>query len=41
MHYVFNHVDILIKYHNGANEDWDGARLMSVRVNPRRFNATF
>lgn len=41
MHYVFNHVDILIKYHNGANEDWDGARLMSVRVNPKRFNTTF
>lgn len=35
VHYVFNHVDIVIKYHNGANEDWDGARLMSVRVNPR------
>lgn len=35
VHYVFNHVDILIKYHNGANEDWDGARLMSVRVNPK------
>ncbi|KAK2566569.1 Transmembrane 9 superfamily member 2 [Acropora cervicornis] len=35
VHYVFNHVDISIKYHNGANEDWDGARLMSVRVNLR------
>ncbi|XP_068686162.1 transmembrane 9 superfamily member 2-like [Montipora foliosa] len=35
MHYVFNHVDITIKYHNGDNEDWDGARLMSARVMPR------
>ena len=41
MHYVFNHVDIVIKYHNGSNEEWDGARLLSVSVNPKRFNVTF
>ena len=36
MHYVFNHVDITIKYHEGKNEDWDGARLMSAKVTPKR-----
>ena len=37
MHYVFNHVDIEIKYRDGGDkEDWDGARLMSARVSPRR-----
>jgi len=36
MHYVFNHVDIEIKYHDGSGEDWDGSRLMSAKVTPRR-----
>lgn len=36
MHYVFNHVDIDIKYQEGESEDWDGARLMSAKVTPRR-----
>lgn len=36
MHYVFNHIDLDIKYHDGENEDWDGARLMSAKVTPRR-----
>ncbi|KAL9965970.1 hypothetical protein ACROYT_G029844 [Oculina patagonica] len=35
MHYVFNHVDIEIKYHDGTGEDWDGSRLMSAKVTPR------
>ena len=37
VHYVFNHIDIRIKYHDGAGEDWDGARLMSAIVTPRRY----
>ena len=37
MHYVFNHVDIKIKYQDGNNgQDWDGARLMSAHVSPKR-----
>lgn len=35
MHYVFNHVDIKIKYQDGNGQDWDGARLMSAQVSPR------
>ncbi|XP_058942377.2 transmembrane 9 superfamily member 2-like [Pocillopora verrucosa] len=35
MHYIFNHVDIEIKYHDGSGEDWEGARLMSAKVTPR------
>jgi len=37
MHYVFNHMDIEIKYHDGTGEDWDGSRLMSAKVTPRRY----
>jgi len=37
MHYVFNHIDIEIKYHDGSGEDWDGSRLMSAKVTPRRY----
>ena len=37
MHYVFNHIDIEIKYHDGTGEDWDGSRLMSAKVSPRRY----
>ena len=37
MHYIFNHVDIEIKYHDGSGEDWEGARLMSAKVTPRRY----
>jgi len=37
VHYVFNHIDIEIKYHDGSGEDWDGARLMSAKVIPRRY----
>jgi len=33
--YVFNHVDITIKYHSGVGEDWDGARLLTAKVEPR------
>ena len=36
MHYVFNHVDIIIKYQDGNGQDWDGARLMSAQVSPKR-----
>ncbi|KAM7425351.1 transmembrane 9 superfamily member 2 [Porites harrisoni] len=35
MHYVFNHVDIKIKYQDGNGQDWDGARLMSAHVSPK------
>ena len=41
MHYVFNHIDIDIKYHDGTGEDWDGSRLMSAKVTPRRYENTF
>ncbi|KXJ23174.1 transmembrane 9 superfamily member 2 [Exaiptasia diaphana] len=34
-HYVFNHVDITITYHNGQGEDWVGARLLSAKLIPR------
>ena len=37
MHYIFNHVDIEMKYHDGSGEDWEGARLMSAKVTPRRY----
>ena len=37
MHYIFNHVDIEIKYHDGSGEDWEGARLMSAQVTPKRY----
>lgn len=35
MHYVFNHVDIIIKYQDGNGQDWDGACLMSAQVSPK------
>uniref|UniRef100_A0A4W3IGM8 Transmembrane 9 superfamily member n=1 Tax=Callorhinchus milii TaxID=7868 RepID=A0A4W3IGM8_CALMI len=28
-YYVFNHVDILITYHSGNKEEWEGARLVA------------
>ncbi|XP_065055621.1 transmembrane 9 superfamily member 2-like [Rhopilema esculentum] len=34
-YYVFNHVDITIKYHSGNGEDWAGARLLSAKIEPR------
>ena len=37
MYYVFNHIDIEVKYHDGRGEDWGGFRLMSVTVKPRRW----
>ncbi|XP_020632629.1 transmembrane 9 superfamily member 2-like isoform X1 [Orbicella faveolata] len=40
MHYVFNHIDIEIKYHDGSGEDWDGSRLMSAKVTPRSIKHT-
>ncbi|XP_061542689.1 transmembrane 9 superfamily protein member 5 isoform X2 [Phycodurus eques] len=36
--YVFNHVDIKIIYHNGADDGWTGARLVAARVEPRSIN---
>ena len=36
MHYVFNHVDIQIKYQDGVGQDWEGARLMSAQVSHKR-----
>ncbi|XP_066024730.1 transmembrane 9 superfamily member 2 [Pocillopora verrucosa] len=35
MYYVFNHVDIEIKYYDGSGEDWEGARLTSAEVKPK------
>ncbi len=42
-YYIFNHVDIVIQYHSGANEDWGvslgaaGGRLVSAKLEPRRW----
>ncbi|XP_030594488.1 transmembrane 9 superfamily protein member 5 isoform X2 [Archocentrus centrarchus] len=33
--YVFNHVDIKIKYHSGADEGWTGARLVAATLEPK------
>ncbi|XP_046891565.1 transmembrane 9 superfamily member 2 isoform X1 [Hypomesus transpacificus] len=33
--YVFNHVDIKIKYHSGENEGWKGARLVAATLEPK------
>lgn len=42
-YYIFNHVDIVIAYHPGENEDWGkflsddniGGRIVSVKLTPR------
>ncbi|XP_034184596.1 transmembrane 9 superfamily protein member 2 isoform X1 [Osmia lignaria lignaria] len=40
-YYLFNHVDLTITYHSGANEEWgsafkeNGGRIISVKVVPR------
>ncbi|XP_034245465.1 transmembrane 9 superfamily member 2 [Thrips palmi] len=40
-YYLFNHVDLVITYHSGKDEDWgssfksDGGRIVSVKVTPR------
>ena len=41
VHYVFNHIDIEIKYLDGSGEDWDGPRLISAKVTPRRYDNLF
>lgn len=33
--YLFNHVDIIITYHSGKDENWDGARLVTARLEPK------
>ncbi|KAJ8407200.1 hypothetical protein AAFF_G00288760 [Aldrovandia affinis] len=33
--YIFNHVDIVITYHSGADEDWRGARLVAATLKPK------
>uniref|UniRef100_A0A669BWV7 Transmembrane 9 superfamily member n=1 Tax=Oreochromis niloticus TaxID=8128 RepID=A0A669BWV7_ORENI len=33
--YVFNHVDIKIKYHSGEKEGWTGARLVAATLEPK------
>ncbi|TNN72759.1 Transmembrane 9 superfamily member 2 [Liparis tanakae] len=33
--YVFNHVDIKITYHSGAQEGWRGARLVAATLEPK------
>jgi len=38
MHYVFNHIDIEITYRDArTDKDWDGSRLTSAKVTPRRY----
>ncbi|XP_065840471.1 transmembrane 9 superfamily member 2-like [Oscarella lobularis] len=34
-YYIFNHVNILITYHSGETENWDGNRLLSAKVFPQ------
>ncbi|KAJ1521153.1 hypothetical protein ONE63_002848 [Megalurothrips usitatus] len=40
-YYIFNHVDLVITYHSGKNEEWgtafkeNGGRIVSVKVTPR------
>ena len=42
-YYVFNHVDIVISYHDGHGEDWgkylapteEGGRIVAVKITPR------
>jgi len=40
-YYMFNHLELNISYHSGANEDWGlgmgeaGGRILSVKVSPR------
>jgi len=42
-YYIFNHVDIVISYHDGHNEDWgkylnqgeEGGRIVAVKITPR------
>ena len=42
-YYVFNHVDIVIYYHDGHGEDWGkylssaeaGGRIVAVKITPR------
>ena len=41
-YYIFNHVDIIVTYHNGRSEDWGkyfspeetGGRIVSVKLGP-------
>ncbi|XP_040261937.1 transmembrane 9 superfamily member 2-like [Bufo bufo] len=35
--YLFNHVDIIITYHSGKDENWDGARLVTARLEPKSY----
>ncbi|XP_040261938.1 transmembrane 9 superfamily member 2-like [Bufo bufo] len=35
--YLFNHVDIIITYHSGKDENWDGARLVSASLEPKSY----
>ncbi|XP_014233286.1 transmembrane 9 superfamily member 2 isoform X1 [Trichogramma pretiosum] len=39
-YYLFNHVDLVITYHSGANEDWgtgtkNSGRIIAIKVTPR------
>ncbi|XP_063288071.1 transmembrane 9 superfamily member 2-like [Pelobates fuscus] len=38
--YLFNHVDIIITYHSGNGENWEGARLVSARLEPKSYKHT-
>ncbi|MEE6496750.1 hypothetical protein FKM82_002477 [Ascaphus truei] len=38
--YLFNHVDITITYHSGNGENWDGARLISAKLEPKSYKHT-
>ncbi|XP_046401504.1 transmembrane 9 superfamily member 2 [Ischnura elegans] len=45
-YYIFNHVDLLITYHSGKDEDWgvgfqeNGGRIISVKVVPKSIRHT-
>ena len=48
-YYIFNHVDIIVTYHNGRSEDWGkyfspeetGGRIVSVKLGPDYVFLTF
>ncbi|XP_076877306.1 transmembrane 9 superfamily protein member 5 isoform X2 [Brachyhypopomus gauderio] len=38
--YLFNHVDITLRYHSGDSENWRGSRLVSARLEPHSVKHT-
>uniref|UniRef100_A0A8C5MXU0 Transmembrane 9 superfamily member n=1 Tax=Leptobrachium leishanense TaxID=445787 RepID=A0A8C5MXU0_9ANUR len=39
-YYLFNHVDITITYHSGLGENWEGARLVTAKLEPKSYRHT-